>query len=82
MAGLLVFRTFTEEMLHAQLARGKNGDTDMFDGPPASTETGSGECKVGERYVMLYALKKAYFVHVSKDDESWRDKIKTFEFKR
>jgi len=62
--------------------RSKNGKTDMFDGPPRSAETGSGECKVGERYVMLDALGKTYFVRVSKDDESWRGKIKKFEFKR
>lgn len=63
------------------LRRSSIGDTDMFDGPPDSKETGSGECEVGERYVMLFALGKAYFVHLRAGDESWRSKIKKFEFK-
>jgi hypothetical protein len=59
-----------------EFERSKYAKTGMFRGPPASEETGSGKCKVGERYVMVYALAKAYFVHVSKGDESWRGKIK------
>jgi hypothetical protein len=59
-----------------EFERSKHANTGMFRGPPASEETGSGECKVGERYVMVYALHKAYFVHVSQGDESWRGKIK------
>jgi len=62
--------------------RSKYANTGLFRGPPASEETGSGECKVGERYVMVYALGKAYFVRVTKGDESWKDKIKKLESKR
>lgn len=64
-----------------ELARTEYGNTDMFNGPPESQETGSAECKVGERYIMLYALNRAYFVRVSKDDMAWRSKIKKFEFR-
>jgi len=59
-----------------EFERSKYAKTGMFRGPPASEETGSAVCKVGERYVVVYALHKAYFVHVSKGDESWRGKIK------
>jgi len=65
-----------------EFARSKFGNTDMFDGPPESQETGSAECKVGDRYIMLYALNRAYFVRASKDDKAWSSKIKKFEFKR
>ena len=58
-----------------EFTKGKYGGTDLFDGPPASEETGSGECKVGERYVMLYLFGKAYFMHIRKGDDSWRRKI-------
>jgi len=59
-----------------EFERSKYANTGMFRGPVASDETGSAECKVGERYVMVYAMGKAFFEHVSKGDESWRRKIK------